>query len=263
MAWIAAADTLGPSEGLTSFTEPGIAAGGGIGHGPVDLHAFQLAVERGLLHVRATVMPHLTVLHDLGSSSRDAIDRALDAFAAARAAHPRRDVRHRVEPFAVATDAQVKRLIALGAIAVPQGRFLTEIGDGLIAALGPERSERCYRMRSLTEAGAVLPGSDAPVAHGSPLPNIDDMVNRRTASEAPPAPREAVTAEQALRAYTVGSAYAEHAGERKGRLARGMPADFAVLSDDLLAVAPDRIASLTVGAAVIGGEMVYDGGALA
>ncbi|MFC5833744.1 hypothetical protein [Nonomuraea insulae] len=46
-------------------------------------------------------------------------------------------------------------------------------------------------------------------------------------------------------------------------MARGMLADFAVLSDDLLTVAPDRIATLSVGATVIGGDVVYDDGALA
>ena len=111
-----------------------------------------------------------------------------------------------------------------------------------------------------------LPGStDAPVVASSPLLSIHDMVNRRTASGAPIAPHEAVTPAEALRAYTIGSAHAAHAVHEehsKGTLARGMLADFTVLSDDLLSVVPERIAELSVGATVVGGQVLHDGGAV-
>ncbi|MFI8880316.1 amidohydrolase family protein [Streptomyces sp. NPDC055243] len=136
--------------------------------------------------------------------------------------------------------------------------------DGeLLAALGPLRSQLAYRMRSFLDAGVVLPGSsDAPVVASDPLLSIHDMVNRRTASGAQIASHEAVTAEEALYAYTVGSAHAVHEERVKGTLSRGNLADFAVLSDDLLGVAPDRIADLTVGATVVGGGIAYDAGAV-
>ena len=90
-------------------------------------------------------------------------------------------------------------------IAVPQGRFATELGDGMLAAVGPARHDWLYRQRSLLEAGMVLPGSsDRPVVAGAPLLGIADMVNRRTASGAPFNPGEAITAQQALHAYTRG-----------------------------------------------------------
>ncbi|MEU6923119.1 MULTISPECIES: amidohydrolase family protein [unclassified Streptomyces] len=65
-----------------------------------------------------------------------------------------------------------------------------------------------------------------------------------------------------MTAYTVGSAHAVHEEHIKGTLARGMLADFAVLSDDLLGVAPERIGRLTVGATVVGGRIAHDVGAL-
>lgn len=120
-------------------------------------------------------------------------------------------MRHRVEHAAVTSDGQVARIAELGLIPVPQGRFLSEIGDGLLSALGPQRAELAYPMRSFLDAGVELPGStDAPVVASSPLPSIHDMVNRRTASGAPIAPHEAVTPAEALRAYTIGSAHAVH-----------------------------------------------------
>ncbi|MET8567522.1 amidohydrolase [Streptomyces sp. NPDC004783] len=198
--------------------------------------------------------------HAIGDA---ALDIVLDAYAEAQRLHPRADVRHRIEHAAVTSTEQVARIAALGLVPVPQGRFLSETGDGLLAALGPDRSRLAYRMRSFLDAGIELPGSsDAPVVAPDPLLSIHDMVNRRTASGLPIAPHEAVTVKEALRAYTVGSAHAVHEEHVKGTLSRGRLADFTVLSDDLLATAPERIAEVTVAATVVGGRVAHDTGAL-
>ncbi len=191
-----------------------------------------------------------------------AIDVVLDAYARALDQYPRRDPRHRIEHFAVVQPRQVTRAAELGVIAVPQGRFATELGDGMLAAAGPAREQWLYRQRSLLEAGMVLPGSsDRPVVSGAPLLGIADMVNRRTASGAPFNPGEAITAEQALRAYTWGSAYASRQEHVKGSIAPGMLADLVVLSEDPAAVSPDRIGGLSVLATIVGGQCRYDSGA--
>jgi predicted amidohydrolase YtcJ len=193
-----------------------------------------------------------------------AIDLALDAYAEALERHPRPDPRHRIEHFAVVQPRQVTLAAELGVIAVPQGRFANELGDGMLAAVGPDRHAWLYRQRSLLEAGMVLPGSsDRPVVAGAPLLGIDGMVNRRTSSGAPFNPGEAVTAEQALRAWTWGSAYASRQEHVKGSIAPGLLADLVVLSEDPTAVSPDRIAGLEVLATITGGQPRYDAGAFA
>ncbi|WP_435060944.1 amidohydrolase [Amycolatopsis thermoflava] len=194
-----------------------------------------------------------------------ALDVVLGAYKEAQKRLPRPDARHRVEHVGVASDEQVARIVSAGVIPVPQGRFISALGDGFLAALGADRVERAYRMRSFVEAGVELPGStDAPVVPGEPLISIHDMVNRRSASGAPIAPGEALTPAQALRAYTIGSAHAVHEETRKGALRRGNLADLTVLSDDLLQVAPDRIRDLQVRATMVGGVFGYDAeGALA
>ncbi|MFD4193413.1 amidohydrolase [Amycolatopsis thermoflava] len=194
-----------------------------------------------------------------------ALDVVLGAYEEAQKRLPRPDARHRVEHVGVASDEQVARIVSAGVIPVPQGRFISALGDGFLAALGADRVERAYRMRSFVEAGVELPGStDAPVVPGEPLISIHDMVNRRSASGAPIAPGEALTPAQALRAYTIGSAHAVHEESRKGALQRGNLADLTVLSDDLLQVAPDRIRDLQVRATMVGGVFGYDAeGALA
>jgi predicted amidohydrolase YtcJ len=190
-----------------------------------------------------------------------AIDLALDAFADAADQHPRPRPRHRIEHFAAARPDQVARAAKLGVIAVGQGRFATELGDGMLAAVGPGRAPWLYRQRSLLDAGLVLPGSsDRPVASGAPLLGIHDMVNRRTASGAPFNAAEAVTPAEALRAYTWGSAYASKQERAKGSITPGKLADFTVLSEDPTAIALDRIASLAVLATFIEGDLRYDSG---
>jgi predicted amidohydrolase YtcJ len=131
------------------------------------------------------------------------------------------------------------------------------------AAMGPERRDLLYRQRSFLDAGLEVPGSsDCPVVGGEPLLGIDALVRRALASGRVVTPQECLTPEQALRAFTYGSAYASHEEGRKGLLTRGRLADFTVLSDDLLAIPPDRIARVTVGATVVGGEVRYDAGAV-
>ncbi len=169
--------------------------------------------------------------------------------------------RHRIEHFGVARPDQVARAARLGVVPVPQGRFVGEIGDGMRRALGPQRSEWAYRHASLLAAGLVVPGSsDRPVVDGRPMLGIHDMVNRRTASGDLLGPDEVVSAHDALRAYTYGSAYASYEEDRKGWIGPGTLADLTVLSDDPTRVEPAALADIEVLATVVGGEAVWDAG---
>ena len=187
-----------------------------------------------------------------------AIDLALDAFDTAADRYPRTDPRHRIEHFAAARPDQVARAAELGVIPVGQGRFASELGDGMVAAVGKERQGWLYRQRSLLDAGLVVPGSsDRPVASGAPLLGIHDMVNRRTATGAPFNDAEAITSVEALRAYTWGSAYASKQEHIKGSIAPGKLADFAVISEDPTVVAANRIAGLEIAATFVDGVLRY------
>ncbi|MEO3856472.1 amidohydrolase [Acrocarpospora sp. B8E8] len=211
--------------------------------------------------VRAHEFGWQVAAHAIGDA---AIDLVLDAYERARRLHPRPDPRHRIEHCAVTRPDQLPRLARLGVIPVPQGRFVSELGDGMIRALGLPRADWCYRGRSFLDAGLDLPGSsDCPVVRGEPLLGIHDLVNRTTSSGQVLGAGERLTAREALRAFTIGSAFAAHEERVKGSLTVGKLADFTVLSDDLLQVSPDRLASLSVGATVVGGELQYDAGGVA
>ena len=191
-----------------------------------------------------------------------AVASVLDAYAEAQRQMPRPDCRHRIEHCGMTRSADVARIAALGVIPVPQGRFISEIGDGMRRAVGA-RLPDCYRHRSFLDAGVVLPGSsDRPVVQGAPLLGIHDMVNQRTASGASFNPQEALSPGEALAAYTAGSAYAAFDEHRKGTLTPGKLADLVVLDGDPTTCEKDAIADIGVLATMVGGQFAFDGAGL-
>ena len=192
-----------------------------------------------------------------------AVSSVLDAYESALRQHPRQDHRHRIEHAGMTRAADVDRIARLGVIPVPQARFISEIGDGMLRAIGPDRVGDCYRQRSFLDAGITLPGSsDRPVVNGAPLLGIHDLVNQRTASGAEFNPHEALTVEQAIHAYTLGSATASFDEERKGSIAPGKLADLTVLDHDLTMIDRDGIAETEVLATMVGGNFEFDGASL-
>jgi predicted amidohydrolase YtcJ len=190
-----------------------------------------------------------------------AVGEVLDAYEAVLGAHPRSDHRHRIEHCGITRPEDVERIARLGVIPVPQGRFVYELGDGMISAVGAQRAQWCYRQKSFLDAGVEVPASsDRPVVDGHPLLGLRALIERRTATGAVLAADERLSPAQALRAYTYGSAYAGFAERCVGLLELGYLADFAVLSADPLQA--EHLGEVEVLATVIGGETVHDAAGL-
>jgi hypothetical protein len=120
--------------------------------------------------------------------------------------------------------------------------------------LGPVRFRVFQPLKSLLRNGIALAlGSDGPV---------NPFLNLMLAVMHPDNPAEALTMEDAVRAYTWGSAYAEHAELEKGRIARGLLADVAVLSQDIFAAAPPALPGTTSVLTLVGGGVIHDPGGL-
>jgi predicted amidohydrolase YtcJ len=96
-----------------------------------------------------------------------------------------------------------------------------------------------------------------PVAFGGDGP-LNPFLNIMAASTHPNRPSEALTREQAVVAYTRGSAFAEFKESEKSTLAPGMLADLAVLSQDIFRVPPELMPATTSVLTIIGGTIVGD-----
>lgn len=108
-------------------------------------------------------------------------------------------------------------------------------------------------VRSLLAAGI-------PVAFGADAngEGMNPFLNIMLATVHPTNPKEALTREQAVTAYTRGSAYAEMAEREKGTLAPGMLADIAVLSQDIFTVPAPQLPATTSVLTIVGGRIVHD-----
>ena len=122
----------------------------------------------------------------------------------------------------------------------------------LHARYGPERTPDVQLLRSALAAGVpVALGADAGGSGRNP------WLNLMLATLHPVNPAEALTREQALAAYTRGGAYAEGQEAEKGTLAPGLLADLAVLSQNVLEIAPDALPATESVLTMIGGRVVY------
>ena len=196
--------------------------------------------------------------HAIGDS---AVDLALDAFADAQSSAPRPGIRHRIEHSGIVRPDQLDRYAELGVVPVPQARFLHAVGDAMAATLGPERTRWMYRQRSFLERGIRVPGSsDRPVAPGAPLLGMQSMVERLSSEGAVLGADERVTAEQALRAYTLDAAWASHDENTRGSITPGKYADLVLLSEDPVEVESARIGAIDVLATFVNGVCVHGSG---
>jgi predicted amidohydrolase YtcJ len=138
------------------------------------------------------------------------------------------------------------------------------IDDGRWAEkkIGALRARTSYAWRSMLEAGARLAfGSDWPVAPLSPMLGIYAAVTRATLDGKHPGgwvPEERISVEEALRAYTSGSAHAAFEENEKGTISPGKLADLVVLSEDILEISPARVAEAQVFMTVVGGRVIYE-----
>ncbi|WP_372347133.1 amidohydrolase [Streptomyces sp. KL116D] len=191
-----------------------------------------------------------------------AIRLVLDAFEEASRDLPRPGLRHRIEHCSVVDDGILARMRRLGAIAVPFAGYAAYHGGALNDWYGPERVDRMFAHRSFLDAGVTVAGSsDYPCGPYQPLLGLQSMVTRTGVDDGIAAgPAQAVTAAEALRVFTLGSAEAEGTETHKGRLAAGQLADFVVLGDNPLTTDPFGIAAIPVRATYVGGRRVHGTG---
>jgi len=190
----------------------------------------------------------------------------LDAVEASRAAGVGLHLRHRIEHAQLLHPEDIGRFAQLGVVASVQPIHATQ-DLRLVDAHWGARGAGAYAFRSLLDSGAVLAfGSDCPVEDLSPLVGVHAAVTRRRADGSPGPegwyPEQRLTVAEAVRAYTLGAAWAGGEEADRGSLSPGKLADLAVLSKDLFTIDPMAILDTVVVATVVGGQCVYGAEAL-
>jgi predicted amidohydrolase YtcJ len=184
------------------------------------------------------------------------IEMLLNAFEQALKQKPRTNHRHRIEHCSVVTEELLRRIKALGLVVVPHS-YIWEHGDKM-EAYGPWRWEWMHPARSLLDLGIPMAGhSDDPVSVSDPLLRIQDMVTRTSAEGKVYGAGQRISVEEALRAWTLGGAFASFEENHKGSITVGKLADFVILSADPTRVKSETIKDIVIEKTVIGGKVVF------
>lgn len=189
-----------------------------------------------------------------------AIEIVLDGFEAALRKFPRENHRHRIEHCSLVTDEILNRLKAMHLIAVPFSSYVWHHGEKILPFYGKARAGRIFPHQSFLSAGIRVAGStDNPCAPYEPLLGIQSCVTRRSKEGELLGENQRLPLAEALKVYTLGSAYASFEEERKGSLKPGKLADIAVLKDDITKVPPNEIKDIPVALTMVGGTVQYSG----
>ena len=215
-----------------------------------DLYKWIAAADSAGLHV---------LVHAIGDRANHTL---LNLYERVIAENGERDRRFRIEHAQHLDPEDISRFTTLDVIASMQPYHAIDDGRWAESYIGAERIKTTYAFQSLLEADASIAfGSDWAVAPASPLQGIYAAVTRRTLDGMHPngwVPKEKITAEQALIAYTKDAAYASFEEDVKGTLVEGKLADFVVLDGHILSVDPNAIKDIKVLQTYVAGEIVYD-----
>ena len=199
------------------------------------------------------------MIHAIGD---EANLRILDIYRQAAEQNGPRDRRFRIEHAQHLRASEIPRFGQQKVIASMQPYHEADDGRWCEKRIGSERSKGTYAFRSLLASGAVLAfGSDWNVAPLNPLEGLKAAVTRQTLDGKHPngwLPEQKLTLDEAIRAFTVGSAYAEFAEKVKGTITPGKLADLIILDRDLYQINPADIDKARVLLTVMDGQIVWE-----
>ena len=197
-------------------------------------------------------------IHAIGDRANRTI---LDLYARLEKDNGPADRRPRIEHAQHLHPEDYTRFAKLGVIVSMQPYHAIDDGRWAETMIGPERIKSSYAWKSLLDAGGTLAfGSDWPVAPLDPVMGIYAATTRRTLDGKSPngwIPEQRITVAQAVHAYTMGSAFAEHQENIKGSIEPGKLADLVVLSEDIFTIPPEAIDKTKVDLTIFDGKIIY------
>ncbi|MCL1816298.1 MAG: amidohydrolase [Clostridiales bacterium] len=200
-----------------------------------------------------------TAIHCIGDG---AAYRALQAIEKAQKAYGT-NLRHGLVHCQITDEAILAKMPELGLSAYIQPIFLDYDIHIVNERVGTKLAGTSYQFKTLNELGVHISlGSDCPVEPFNPFPNIYCAVTRQDLAGYPPGgynPGQALSVQEAVYAYTAGSAYCSSEENIKGQLKEGYYADMAVIDRDIFDIKPSEIKDARVVMTIVGGEIVYGG----
>jgi predicted amidohydrolase YtcJ len=197
-----------------------------------------------------------------------AVREALDGYEAAMRANGSRDRRWRIEHIEVCAPGDVPRFGRLGIIASMQPYHWCchdSLGnDAWARNLGRDRWAEGFQWRSIAAGGATLiHGSDWPVVTIDPVVGIYSAITRQDGKGRPAGgwfPAQRLTLSEAIAGYTRNAAHAVFMEDRLGTLEADKKADVVLVGQDLRALSPRDLLETSIGATILDGKVVYEGG---
>ena len=197
-------------------------------------------------------------VHAIGDA---AISTVLDLYAEVERAGVPRDRRWRIEHAQHMAAKDFDRFAALQVIASVQPYHAIDDGRWAESRIGHERASRTYAFRTFRDHGVRLAfGTDWPVAPLNPMDTLYAATTRATLDGRNPDgwyPEQRLSIQEAIEAYTLGSAYAEFQERDKGSISPGKLADLVLLSEDVLRLAPAELRRVHVVTTWVNGVEVY------
>ncbi|MBG0859953.1 MAG: amidohydrolase [Bacteroidales bacterium] len=188
----------------------------------------------------------------------------LNAFEKAIELNGKRDSRHRDEHTQTVQESDIPRFAKLGVIPSMQPTHCISDKKFYEKRVGPERCKGAYAWRSLVDAGSMLAfGTDYQVEPLNPMEGLYAAVSRkeRLGEEGEGwFPEQKLSMEEAIKYYTLGSAYAQFMDDRKGMIRKGYLADIVIVDRDLLTIPESDIMKTRVDYTITGGKVVYESG---
>lgn len=207
-------------------------------------------------HIKRAIQHNMRVsIHGIGEK---ALDMAVEAITMAESKEVNQTMRHRIEHCTLATDEHMKKMAEHEIVAASSVGFIYSIGDSYIANLGEERVERVFPHATFKKYGLVAPGnSDLPVCDGNPIYGIYAAVTRKTIGGQQMGTKEAISVEDALKAYTIDAAYSGFDEAIIGSISIGKYADMIIVDQDPFLVHPDELKNIQVDQTFIEGKTVF------
>ena len=197
-------------------------------------------------------------VHAIGD---EAISTVLDLFQEVVNKNGPKDRRFRIEHAQHMAEKDFERFAKLDVIASMQPYHAIDDGRWAEKRIGPDRAKTTYAFRTFLNHKVRLAfGTDWSVAPLNPMLTIYAAVTRATLDGKNPdgwIPEQKLKVDEAVQAYTMGSAYAEFEDQNKGSITPGKLADLVLLSDDIFSIKPEAIKEVTVELTMVGGKVVY------